>query len=75
MHECPGEFLHFDFITTKLWGKELSQFQGFVVDIMVNRGLVGCIPQHVSEVGAGVIIKVEYKMTYFCYILTIETWY
>jgi len=31
--------------------------QGFVVDIMVNRGLVGCIPQHVSEVGVGVIIK------------------
>ena len=49
----------------KLWRKELSQFQGFVVDIMVNRGLVGCIPQHVSEVGVGVIIKVGYKMTYF----------
>merc|ERR550534_3511755 len=42
--------------------------QGFVVDIMVNRGLVGCIPQHVSEVGVGVIIKVEYKMTYFSYL-------
>ena len=35
------------------------------MDIMVNRGLVGCIPQHVSEVGVGVIIKVGYKMTYF----------
>jgi len=31
--------------------------QGFVVDIMVNRGLVGCIPPYISEVGVGVIIK------------------
>ena len=33
--------------------------QGFVVDIMVNRGLVGCIPPYISEVGVGVIIKVQ----------------
>jgi len=31
--------------------------QGFVVDILVNRGLVGCIAPHISEVGVGVIIK------------------
>ena len=29
------------------------------MDIMVNRGLVGCIAPHISEVGVGVIIKVR----------------
>ena len=27
---------------------------------MVNRGLVGCIAPHISEVGVGVIIKVRF---------------
>ena len=39
--------------------KLLFYFQGFVVDILVNRGLVGCIAPHISESGLGVIIKVD----------------
>ena len=31
------------------------------MDILVNRGLVGCIAPHISEVGVGVIIKVRFK--------------
>lgn len=31
--------------------------QGFVVDILVNRSLVGCIAPHISEAGVGMIIK------------------
>ena len=38
-------------------------FQGFVVDILVNRGLVGCIAPHISEAGVGMIIKVDILMT------------
>ena len=38
-------------------------FQGFGVDILVNRGLVGCIAPHISEAGVGMIIKVDILVT------------
>ena len=41
----------------------MFHFQGFVVDILVNRSLVGCIAPHISEAGVGMIIKVDILMT------------